>query len=103
MSTSSSDLSGGEIRFVADTESGETMTWLLNFDKIINNGMGGTLTERPDLSGIKAILDLACGPGCWVLEVAREHPDHAGSVVAISRSMMPFANTHALPTCPRTP
>jgi len=49
------------------------MTWLLNFDKIINNGMGGTLSERPDLSGIEAILDLACGPGGWVLEVAREH------------------------------
>src|SRR5216683_2659620 len=95
MSTSSSDLSGGEIRFVADTESGETMTWLLNFDKIINNGMGGTLAERPGLSGIKAILDLACGPGGWVLDVAREHPEIEVTGVDISQSMIRFAKAQA--------
>ena len=96
MSTSSSDIPGREIRFVADTESGETMTWLLNFDKIINNGMRGTLAERPDLSRIKAILDLACGPGGWVLEVAREHPDSAVSGVDISQSMIQFAKAQAI-------
>ncbi len=96
MSTSSSDLSGGEVRFVADTESGETMTWLLNFDKIINNGMGGTLAERPDFSGIKAILDLACGPGGWVLDVARQHPEIEVSGVDISRSMIQFAKAQAI-------
>ncbi len=91
----SSDMSGKEIRFAADTESGETMTWLLNFDKIINNGMGGTLAERPDLSGIKAILDLACGPGGWVLEVARQHPDIEISGIDISESMIRFAQAQA--------
>ncbi len=95
MSTSSSDVPGREIRFVADTESGETMTWLLNFDKIINNGMGGTLAERPDLSGIKAILDLACGPGGWVLDVARQHPDIEVTGIDISESMIRFAKAQA--------
>jgi ubiquinone/menaquinone biosynthesis C-methylase UbiE len=95
MSTSSSDMSGKEIRFAADTESGETMTWLLNFDKIINNGMGGTLAERPDLSGIKAILDLGCGPGGWVLDVARQHPDIEVSGIDISESMIRFAQAQA--------
>ena len=94
MSTSS-DTSGGKIRFVMDAESGETMTWLLNFDKIITNGMGGTLSERPDFSGIKAILDLACGPGGWVLEVAREHPDIRVIGIDISRSMIQFAQAQA--------
>src|SRR6266704_1391757 len=96
MSTSSSDLSGGKIRFAADTESGETMTWLLNADKILTNGMGGTLAERPDFSGIKAILDLGCGPGGWVLEVAREHPDIQVSGIDISRSMIQFAQAQAM-------
>lgn len=95
MSTSS-DTSGGQIRFVADTESGETMTWLLNFDKIVNNGMGGTLAERPDLSGMKAILDLACGPGGWVLDVAREHSDIEVTGVDISESMIRFAKAQAI-------
>jgi ubiquinone/menaquinone biosynthesis C-methylase UbiE len=96
MSTSSSDIPGREIRFVIDTESGETMTWLLNFDKIVNNGMGGTLAERPDFSGIKAILDLACGPGGWVLEVAREHPEIEVTGVDISESMIRFAKAQAI-------
>jgi ubiquinone/menaquinone biosynthesis C-methylase UbiE len=96
MSTQSPDTSGGKIRFVADTESGETMTWLLNFDKIINNGLGGTLAELPDFSGIKAILDIACGPGGWVLEVAREHPDIKVSGIDISQSMIQFAQAQAM-------
>ncbi len=96
MSASSPDTPGREVRFAADTESGETMTWLLNFDKIITNGMGGTLAEGPDFSGITAILDLACGPGGWVLEVAREHPDIQVSGVDISRSMIQFAQAQAL-------
>jgi ubiquinone/menaquinone biosynthesis C-methylase UbiE len=96
MSTSSSDISGEKIRFPIDAESGETMTWLLNFDKILNNGMGGTLAERPDFSGIKAILDLGCGPGGWVLEVAREHPDIQVSGIDISQSMIQFAQAQAM-------
>ena len=96
MSTSSPDTSGEQIRFVMDAESGETMTWLLNFDKIVTNGMGGTLAERPDFSGIKAILDLACGPGGWVLEVAREHPDIQVSGIDISKSMIQFAQAQAV-------
>ena len=96
MSTSSSDTPGREVRFVIDTESGETMAWLLNADKIVNNGMGGTLAERPDLSGIKAILDLGCGPGGWVLEVAREHPDIKVIGIDISQSMIQFAKAQAI-------
>jgi ubiquinone/menaquinone biosynthesis C-methylase UbiE len=96
MSTSSSDISGREIRFPIDAESGETMTWLLNLDKIVTNGMGGTLAERPDLSGIKVILDLGCGPGGWVLEVAREHPDIRVIGIDISRAMIQFAQAQAL-------
>jgi ubiquinone/menaquinone biosynthesis C-methylase UbiE len=96
MSTSSPDASGREIRFVADTESGETMTWLLNADKILYNGMGGTLAERSDFSGIKTILDLGCGPGGWVLEVAREHPDIEVTGIDISQSMIQFAQAQAV-------
>ncbi len=96
MSTSSSETSGGKIRFPIDTESGETMTWLLNLDKILTNGLGGTLAERPDLSGIQAILDLGCGPGGWVLEVAREHLDIQVTGIDISRSMIQFAQAQAI-------
>ncbi len=96
MSTSSSDTPEEKVRFVADTESSETMTWLLNFDKIINHAMGGTLPERPDLSGIKDILDLACGPGGWAIEVARQHPEIQVTGADISRSMIQFAKAQVV-------
>jgi ubiquinone/menaquinone biosynthesis C-methylase UbiE len=95
MSTSSSDTPGSKVHFVADTESGGTMTWLLNLDKVINSGMGGTLAERSDLSGIETILDLACGPGGWVLEMAREHPEIEVTGVDISESMIQFAKAQS--------
>jgi ubiquinone/menaquinone biosynthesis C-methylase UbiE len=96
MSTSSSDLSGREIRFVADTESSETMAWLLNFDKIITKGMGGTLSEQSNLSGIEQVLDIACGPGGWALEVARQHPEIEVTGFDISESMIRFAKALAM-------
>jgi len=95
MSTSSTDPTGSEVRFVADPNSGETMVWLLNFNKILTKGMNGTLAERHDLSGIKAILDIACGPGGWALEVAREHPDIEVTGIDISPPMIRFAAAQA--------
>ena len=95
MSTSSSVLPESEIRFIMDVESSETMAWLLNADTIITKQMGGTLAERPDFSGIQAILDIACGPGGWVLEVAREHPEIEVTGFDISESMIRFAKALA--------
>src|SRR5258708_22857632 len=95
MSTSSSDLSGRKIRFEFETESGETMAWLLNADKIITKGMGGTLPEQADLSGIKRVLDIACGPGGWTLEAAREHLEIEVTAIDISESMIRFAKALA--------
>jgi len=73
---------------VADPESSETMAWLLNADKVLTKGMGGTLSEQSNLSGIKRVLDIACGPGGWALEVAREHPEIDVTGIDISESMI---------------
>lgn len=82
-------------RFVADPESSDTMAWLLNADTILTKGMGGTLPELADLTGIKRVLDIACGPGGWALEVAREHPEIEVSGIDISESMIRFAKALA--------
>jgi len=90
MSTSS-DQPENRTRFVADPESSETMAWLLNADKVLTKGMEGTLSEQSNLSGIKRVLDIACGPGGWALEVAREHPEIDVTGIDISESMIRFA------------
>src|SRR6266851_2052568 len=91
-------------RFVADPNSGETMAWLINADTLLNRGMGGALgtdlSER--LSRIyrerKApvhILDIACGPGGWVIEVAGEHPEYEVTGADIGQPMIDYARSLA--------
>ncbi len=91
-------------RFVADPNSGETMAWLINFDSFVNRGMGGALGE--DLSerlsriyrergGPVRILDIACGPGGWVADVAGEHPEYDVTGIDISRPMTDYARSLA--------
>ncbi len=94
MSTSA-DQPENRTRFVADPESSETMTWLLNADTILTKGMGGTLPELGDFTGIERVLDIACGPGGWALEVAREHPEVDVTGFDISESMIRFAKALA--------
>ena len=91
----STDQPENRTRFVADPESSETMAWLLNFDTVITKGMGGTLAEQADLSRIRQVLDIACGPGGWALEVAREHPEIEVSGFDISEAMIRFAKALA--------
>jgi SAM-dependent methyltransferase len=57
--------------------------------------MGGLLPERPDFARIGRVLDLACGPGGWVHEVAAAHPTIEVVGVDLSRIMIEYAQAHA--------
>lgn len=95
MTTSSSDSSKKfETGFVIE-ESSTEMAWLLNADTILTRGMGGLFSERSDLSGIQAILDIGCGPGGWVLEVAHQHPTIQVTGIDISQPMIRYAQALA--------
>ncbi|MDQ6645102.1 MAG: methyltransferase domain-containing protein, partial [Chloroflexota bacterium] len=78
-----------------DPESGAEMARLLEQDRLITKGMGGLFSERPDLSGIQRILDVACGPGGWAQEVAFAHPEIEVVGVDISRAMIEYAQSQA--------
>ena len=75
-----------------DPENVAEMARLLGQDRLITKGMGGLFSERFDLSGIHRILDLACGPGGWALEVAFTHPKIGVVGVDVSRAMIDYAN-----------
>lgn len=98
------DTSQRDNRFVADPNSGETMAWLLNADSFLNRGMGGALgtdlSERLSRIYIERkapvhILDIACGPGGWVIEVAGEHPEYQVTGVDIGQPMIDYARSIA--------
>jgi ubiquinone/menaquinone biosynthesis C-methylase UbiE len=52
-------------------------------DRMLTEAMGGVLAEQDDLEHVDHILDLACGPGHWALEVARLYADR--EVMGIDR------------------
>src|SRR5579885_683313 len=61
--------------FIGAEESAE-MARLLVQERLLTAGMGGLLAERQqDVTGFHTVIDLACGPGGWAMDLAREHRD----------------------------
>jgi ubiquinone/menaquinone biosynthesis C-methylase UbiE len=82
--------------YLSDSESGAEMARLIDQDRLITNGMGGLFPERSnDLTGIYRVLDGACGPGGWALEIAFEHPEIEVVGFDVSQAMIDYANAQA--------
>lgn len=93
--TTHGDSPKGENVYFNDPESGAEMARLLGQDSLITKGMGGLFSERSDLSGIHRILDAACGPGGWALEVAYTYPEIEVVGFDVSRAMIDYARAQA--------
>src|SRR5260370_14641304 len=67
-------------------------------DKYFNRSIGGPLPEQPEqsLSRIHRVLDIACGPGGWVLELAYAYPHMQVTGFDISEKMIGYARVLAL-------
>ncbi len=94
MATPNDSTRSGNVYF-NDPESGAEMARLLDQDRLMTKGMGGLFSERSDLSGITRILDIGCGPGGWVQEVAYTYPEIEVVGIDISRAMIDHAGTQA--------
>src|SRR5437867_767681 len=84
-----------ENTYVIDPESATEMARLMNQDRIITENMGSLLPEQLDLSNTRNILDVACGPGGWALNVASAYPDIEVVGVDISKPMIEYARAQA--------
>lgn len=84
-----------ENTYFIDAENAAEMARLMHQDHLTTRGMGGLFPERTDFSSIEDILDIACGPGGWTLDVAFEHPDINVVGVDISQIMIQYARTQA--------
>jgi ubiquinone/menaquinone biosynthesis C-methylase UbiE len=81
---------------VQDRGSLEEMKRLEIQDKMITTGMGGVLPELVDHSSLRRVLDVGCGTGGWLIELAREYPTIEKLVGAdISSKMLSYARTQA--------
>jgi ubiquinone/menaquinone biosynthesis C-methylase UbiE len=93
MSTSSSMPS--DQNYFTDPENAAEMARLTKQARMLTQVMGGLLGEEINPSQIHDILDLACGPGEWVLETAREYPGKRVTGVDVSHLMIEYARFQA--------
>jgi ubiquinone/menaquinone biosynthesis C-methylase UbiE len=82
-------------QYYVDQEHIEEMARLLKQSRFFTKSFGGLLEDKPDLSGIKRVLDVACGPGDWATGVARLHPGIHVVGMDISKRMIAFAQSKA--------
>jgi ubiquinone/menaquinone biosynthesis C-methylase UbiE len=86
-----------ENTYIFDPESPTELARLINQDQVTTRAMGGPLVGLSDetIAGLRNVIDLACGPGGWVLDTAFAYPHIEVAGVDISRAMIDYANARA--------
>jgi ubiquinone/menaquinone biosynthesis C-methylase UbiE len=82
--------------FVQDRGNIEEMKRLEIQDKMLTLGMGGVLEDVAEPSQLHRVLDVGCGTGGWLMEVAQTYPTIERLVgVDISSTMIAYAREKA--------
>ena len=77
-------------------ESEADLARLIEMDTLYTRYAGGVFPERQGfLDGAQRVLDLACGPGGWALQVASEYPGLEVTGVDINRRVIDYARSRA--------
>ncbi len=84
-----------ESTYPIDPENAVEMARLLNQDIMTTKAMGGPLSEQGENPPFQNVLDLACGPGGWVLDVARLLPEAQVTGVDLSKLMTDYGRATA--------
>ena len=73
------------------------MVQLIATDQMFTKAMGGLLPEQPPeaIEELHDVLDIGCGPGGWVLEMAYANANLHAVGIDISQGMIDYANTLA--------
>jgi ubiquinone/menaquinone biosynthesis C-methylase UbiE len=64
--------------------------------QMMTEAMGGPLPEQADPSSFRRVLDIACGPGEWVMETAKTYPAMSLTGIDINRGMIQYAREQAV-------
>ncbi len=82
--------------FVQDRANREEIRRLQVQDQMITASMGGVLPEQSDPTVFQHVLDVGCGTGGWLIEVARLYPNVKRAVgIDISGKMVEYARSQA--------
>ncbi len=81
---------------VQDHSNQEEMARLKLQEDLFTLAMGGLLPEQPDPKAFKRVLDVGCGTGGWLIELAKTYPHMTRLIgVDISNTMLKFARAQA--------
>jgi len=92
--TTSSESSQSENTYILGHTAAEKVR-LIEQDRHFTQAMGGLLPEQSNLSTIHRVLDVACGPGGWALELAQAYPHMEVVGFDIDAGMIDYANAQA--------
>ncbi|MBX5450410.1 class I SAM-dependent methyltransferase [Thermogemmatispora sp.] len=85
-----------EHTYILDSEQAAELARLMQQDRLLTEAMGGLLPEEGiSLPETGRVLDLACGPGGWALELAFRFPRAEIIGIDISPSVVEYANAQA--------
>ena len=81
---------------VRDRSNEEEMRRLQMQDRMLNVSMGSLLPEQPDPARFTSVLDVGCGTGGWLIELAKMYPGIPRLIgVDASGKMLDFARAQA--------
>ncbi len=87
----------GEGEYFIDVENTAEMARLMYQDRLATEQMGGVLHEHSakKIGTLKSVLDLACGPGGWVIDLAYAVPTAQVVGVDVSANSISYAQSQA--------
>ena len=81
--------------FVQNRKNQKELARLAIQDHALTAGMGGVLPEQADPSIFHRVLDVGCGTGGWLIEVAQTYPTMSLVGIDISQRMIKYARVQA--------
>ncbi len=81
---------------VQDRQNEQELARLTIQYRLATTVMGGVLSEQPDPTAFDRVLDVACGTGGWLIEVAKTYPATLLIGVDISNRMIDYAREQAV-------
>ena len=81
--------------YFADTENAAEMARLVRQARTLTRLLGSVFPQEIDITSIYSVLDVACGPGAWVLDVAQAYPHMQITGIDVSDLMINYASSMA--------